>query len=92
MTWCGCVRKHRAPKGALRQAFHPDELTLRDIRQEAPSAKRCIKTRIAHSPVVGWPVGQEAPSAKRCIKTGGTLLGGNRAVHGSGSTERQKVH
>ena len=39
----GAVRKHRAPKGALRREFvsltRPSELG-----QKAPSAKRCIKT------------------------------------------------
>ena len=36
------VRKHRAPKGALRHILGPD--TTRRVCQKAPSAKRCIKT------------------------------------------------
>ena len=37
------VRKHRAPKGALRPENRPD--TGEDYGgQKAPSAKRCIKT------------------------------------------------
>ena len=38
------VRKHRAPKGALRRAF-PRAIRAADVSQKAPSAKRCIKTR-----------------------------------------------
>ena len=39
------VRKHRAPKGALRRAQTPSRTCSRAARQKAPSAKRCIKTR-----------------------------------------------
>ena len=39
------VRKHRAPKGALRQVNGRVE-SDGVIRQKAPSAKRCIKTRV----------------------------------------------
>ena len=38
------VRKHRAPKGALRRARRLLVLRSRFPRQKAPSAKRCIKT------------------------------------------------
>ena len=37
------VRKHRAPKGALRH-HHPVGTYYSTLRQKAPSAKRCIKT------------------------------------------------
>ena len=38
--------------------------------QKAPSAKRCIKTRVCFLfDDIGQP-SQKAPSAKRCIKTG----------------------
>ena len=64
------VRKHRAPKGALR----PNLTLLSGVKassQKAPSAIRCIKTEDPRS-MVGSPVrtGQKAPSAIRCIKTG----------------------
>ena len=43
---CGwTVRKHRAPKGALRLVNGPELLGDALPRQKAPSAKRCIKTR-----------------------------------------------
>ena len=61
------VRKHRAPKGALRHS-HLVTMDSVDTSQKAPSAKRCIKTNktaFVH-PV---PTGQKASSAKRCIKT-----------------------
>ena len=38
------VRKHRAPKGALRLLFWVCECALVPFGQKAPSAKRCIKT------------------------------------------------
>ena len=38
------VRKHRAPKGALRLQF-PGKTDTSLYRQKAPSTKRCIKTR-----------------------------------------------
>ena len=62
------VRKHRAPKGALRR--RPTRLAAWAAgRQKAPSAKRCIKTaEIARVRAVLLQ-GQKAPSAKRCIKT-----------------------
>ena len=63
------VRKHRAPKGALRLSF--DHLTRVGYyrRQKAPSAKRCIKTLSRSALRSPRPPGQKAPSAKRCIKT-----------------------
>ena len=38
------VRKHRAPKGALRQLIMINIDELMTLGQKAPSAKRCIKT------------------------------------------------
>ena len=38
------VRKHRAPKGALRLIYAARGQLLCERRQKAPSAKRCIKT------------------------------------------------
>ena len=64
------VRKHRAPKGALR---HSKTIILRPVlkvRQKAPSAKRCIKTMETPSANRQTTLSQKAPSAKRCIKTG----------------------
>ena len=39
------VRKHRAPKGALRHVTNLLLEALEFLSQKAPSAKRCIKTR-----------------------------------------------
>ena len=39
------VRKHRAPKGALRHGDF-ERSTVRISSQKAPSAKRCIKTYV----------------------------------------------
>ena len=41
------VRKHRAPKGALRRRTRSPRGYQRPCCQKAPSAKRCIKTRAA---------------------------------------------
>ena len=38
------VRKHRAPKGALRQVISTESVQGPRSCQKAPSAKRCIKT------------------------------------------------
>ena len=63
------VRKHRAPKGALRpvDARHTGSTLI--LSQKAPSAKRCIKTSCLFSVMTISVPGQKAPSAKRCIKT-----------------------
>ena len=39
------VRKHRAPKGALRRRTLSGQTTSLSTSQKAPSAKRCTKTR-----------------------------------------------
>ena len=62
------VRKHRAPKGALRRGELPDATRAPRVCQKAPSAKRCIKTGWLHAPDGHYRC-QKAPSAKRCIKT-----------------------
>ena len=46
---CPCVRKHRAPKGALRRKPVPEQERPASHGQKAPSAKRCIKTTAHHS-------------------------------------------
>ena len=63
-----CVRKHRAPKGALRRGGIDDLERNAHERQKAPSAKRCIKTRIRIAAKTHRKR-QKAPSTKRCIKT-----------------------
>ena len=63
------VRKHRAPKGALRQARSHCPLLRVSTGQRAPSAKRCIKTPCRSSDNGNTIFRQKAPSAKRCIKT-----------------------
>ena len=62
------VRKHRAPKGALRPGFDAYD-AAKWARQKAPSAKRCIKTHWFSGRLSSVPTSQKAPSAKRCIKT-----------------------
>ena len=61
------VRKHRAPKGALRLTYSRVRASKFLSCQKAPSAKRCIKTDLLSSRHCLIP--QKAPSAKRCIKT-----------------------
>ena len=46
------VRKHRAPKGALRPGRTPRRRWAYRARQKAPSAKRCIKTENSATAVV----------------------------------------
>ena len=43
------VRKHRAPKGALRLDGIATQRISDHVRQKAPSAKRCIKTELERS-------------------------------------------
>ena len=63
------VRKHRAPKGALRPVALCEIQEVVGLSQKAPSAKRCIKTVLVPDKHMRVPVRQKAPSAKRCIKT-----------------------
>ena len=65
---CADVRKHRAPKGALRPLAIVFVVTVAYSSQKAPSAKRCIKTALGITTCTPAPC-QKAPSAKRCIKT-----------------------
>ena len=64
------VRKHRAPKGALRHRIRDAHLCIAtdNVRKHrAPNgALRRLDNRAAR---VQSPAGQKAPSAKRCIKT-----------------------
>ena len=62
------VRKHRAPKGALRQVGGPSGEEVGGFGQKAPSAKRCIETWTRRRSGV-LSLSQKAPSAIRCIKT-----------------------
>ena len=85
------VRKHRAPKGALRLR----RLIFSSLNRIQVRKHRAPKGALRPGRVGGVPLfahGQKAPSAKRCIKTlwGCTLSGGG--LYGSESTERQKVH
>ena len=85
------VRKHRAPKGALRLLA----TAAREVGPERVRKHRAPKGALRHpcpeSP--GTPArSQKAPSAKRCIKTGqNVFVAADRALV-SESTERQKVH
>ena len=65
------VRKHRAPKSALRRRLRRRFRDGRRTSQKAPSAKRCIKTELSCFVDVIEEDGhsQKAPSAKRRIKT-----------------------
>ena len=64
-----CVRKHRAPKGALR----PWVIPSCNGRRCSVRKHRAPKGALRRSVLAGGPVarqaGQKAPSAKRCIKT-----------------------
>ena len=64
-----CVRKHRAPKGALRLGVSGCVRRVGVACQKAPSAKRCIKTPSSPIHRDGPSCRQKAPSAKRRIKT-----------------------
>ena len=86
------VRKHRAPKGALRRPWLRASCSTRPGGQKAPSAKRCIKTLYPRAPQVQAYPSQKAPSAKRCIKTCGDASLVFDVFLRSESTERQKVH
>ena len=61
---CADVRKHRAPKGALRPLAIVFVVTVAYSSQKAPSAKRCIKTALGITTCTPAPC-QKAPSAKR---------------------------
>ena len=65
---------------------------MRTLRQKAPSAKRCIKTRRAEYSVIMRLPRQKAPSAKRRIKTPSCRSSPRGPSPTSESAERQKVH
>ena len=85
------VRKHRAPKGALRRAAGRCEAMLHDVRKHR-APKGALRRDEPRRAVLHEVAGQKAPSAKRCIKTRVTPVSGVEAAAGSESTERQKVH
>ena len=62
------VRKHRAPKGALRQKITQIRHIHAWCSQKARSTKRCIKTFTRLTKSLS-DSGQKARSTKRCIKT-----------------------
>ena len=64
----GCVRKHRAPNGALRQfEAHSWAFEYRVRKHRAPKgALRLDRLSLGSCSLCD---GQKAPSAKRCIKT-----------------------
>ena len=87
---CGSVRKHRAPKGALRpRSSHSPQLSFFVRKHRAP--KGALRPALLRE-FFNTTYGQKAPSAKRCIKT--RLSTESRRGFGqkSESTERQKVH
>ena len=72
------VRKHRAPKGALRLEDVLELAHAEPVCQKAPSARRYIKTCTMPLMMPVSMPGQKASSAKRCIKT---------SRHGAGNRE-----
>ena len=60
------VRKHRAPKGALRRWSSSSRGRFLSC-QKAPSPKRCIKTAPSRCAQVEVPARQKAPRVKRRI-------------------------
>ena len=85
------VRKHRAPKGALRQRGLERCRGLGHVRQKAPSAKRCIKTpelRVLDGELSRVRKHRAPKGALRHLLTEER----ERRLVVSESTERQKVH
>ena len=86
------VRKHRAPKGALRRCANDDGaalgLLVRKHRAPKGALRQSKKDTGAPQPVHS----QKAPSAKRCIKTERVRAAERPGGDVSESTERQKVH
>ena len=80
---------YRAPKGALRLLSPRRLLDIVD-RQNAPSAKRCIKTTNDFAFATKFASSQKAPSAKRCIKTRKTCCTRSWTAPQSESTERKR--
>ena len=62
------VRKHRAPKGALRLELRIVGNLLREVRKHR-APKGALRRGALRFVVPGFEGGQKAPSAKRCIKT-----------------------
>ena len=63
------VRKHRAPKCALRRGRHLLEVFPGELVRKHRAPKGALRPQeTVHAPTSA-PSGQKAPSAKRCIKT-----------------------
>ena len=88
---CGSVRKHRAPKGALRpRSSHSPQLSFFVRKHRAP--KGALRQAYRQNPGGDLDRSQKAPSAKRCIKTCSASRWGEPPSRASESTERQKAH
>ena len=87
------VRKHRAPNGALRLALG---IVVEVHGRAVPESTERQTVHLDWFPhdtaTCGVEVSQKAPSAKRCIKTREFRTEVVRVLHGSESTEHQKVH
>ena len=90
------VRKHRAPKGALRlETIEAGTLLHQVFVRKHRAPKGALRLELipdggaVRAIVV---VSQIAPSAKRCIKTKTPAIPTVQAVTVSESTERQTVH
>ena len=84
------VRKHRAPKGALRHdGVCPVGGLIEEVRKHR-APKGALRHRV-HGHTLTVFQGQKAPSAKRCIKTVVKQFK-DAGLSASESTERQKVH
>ena len=64
------VRKHPAPKGALRHSKHKRDHRSVSFVRKHPAPKGALRHWSSRSPLSG-DGGQKAPSTKRCIKTHG---------------------
>ena len=85
------VRKHRAPKGALRRRVGAvDEGHVVGVRKHR-APKGALRQQHPTDTQAGLEERQKAPSAKRCIKTESGHVLSRGIVGGSESTERQKV-
>ena len=88
---CHLVRKHRAPKGALRQGKRPTCEVPEHVRKHRAPKGALRPIRVVAGAIGREIQSQKAPSAKRCIKTRVTTVV-LVILPQSESTERQKVH
>ena len=84
------VRKHRAPKGALRREVFVAHMPTFLI-QKAPSAKRCIKTLPVGCHRHGMECVRKHRAPNGALRPGSSRRRSLASVR-SESTERQKVH